>query len=92
MPRAIYTSHNIGSSKCTQLSAQDRNKLNNHLSHMVCEDEIDDRQLAAASKTKMLFILNWTLEPPSVTFVKLRLLCCVVKYSLMISCQHLVMD
>ena len=142
MPRAIYTSHNIGSSKCTQLSAQDRNKLNNHLSHMVCEDEIDDRQLAAAfgyeeniveqvnntdncletlannisrfrsaklgytsnqnqprfspstmtSKTKMLFTLNWTLEPPSIIFVNLRLLCCVVKYSLMVSCQHLVMD
>ena len=48
MPRAIYKSHNIGDPKCTQLSSQDRDKLNSRLSSMACQEETDDRQLAAA--------------------------------------------
>ena len=44
MPKEIFTSHNIGDDKCTQLSAQDRQKLqmNHRLSNISLTNENDD--------------------------------------------------
>ena len=51
MPRAIYTGHNIGDAKCTQLSSQDRDKLrhSSRMSSMMVQDESSEDKILAAA-------------------------------------------